>query len=236
MADGAEDMSGFFTKHAVGMATALRRQGNLAGAEHMLQQAVSHFVYEDCDYCYLALEQARHLRDIGQIKAASAQLLELYDYVVQCDSNTQLVAIEIALEVAWGLVLAQKWAEAQQWFTKACLRIDSLPAGSCTLLAAVSHSGLAAVQMYAYPDSTTAKSILSAEAWLKDFPHQSADGCQTAYLYLAICSALQGCASKAQQHHASAMQALSAVYAPHHLYATACQRAYEHACSDAALG
>lgn len=228
MASNAADQCDIFSRHSLGMATTWRRQGNLTNAEELLQQAEKHHIHDDCDASDFALEQARWHRDSGQVDAALVQFKELYTYVVQCDGDTKLIAIEAALEAAWLHFLKRQLSEAQWWFTEACCIVDSLQRSSresCNFLAAISSSGLAAVQLQAQSACTIATSISDTEILLCQ-PHPTVDGCQIAHLYLAICHHMLGNGDKAQQHYADAMHTLSELYTEDHVYAIACRNVY----------
>ncbi len=220
MASNTANQCNIFSRHCLGLATTWRHQGNFANAKELLQQAEKHHIHDDCDASDFALEQARWQRDSGQVNTALVQLKELYSYVVQCDGDTKLVAIEAALEAAWLYFLDRQLSDAQWWFTEACCIVDSLPRESCSLLAAISSSGLAAVQLQAQSACTIATSISDAESSLRR-PCANGDGCQTAHLYLAVCNRMLGNGDKAQQHYADAMHILSELYAENHVYATA---------------
>lgn len=228
-----DDKCSVFSAHCLGLAIAMRQAGIMHDAEDMLQQADSYSSSDDCSRGLFALEHARLARDSGHVEAALSELEQCYEYIKHCDEDVRLVVIDIALEIAWEYFLAGKWVDAKVWFSKACEMVSVLPMQFCMLLAAVSHAGLAAAELQAAPQqfgsSTTSQSMAHAEQWLQQVPCQLADGCQVTHMYLAVCYALVGSVSKAQQHLDCAMDFLREVYAPNHPYSTACDSVYARA-------
>lgn len=166
----------------------------------MLQQACVHLPSDDCSRALYALECARVAQDFGHGEAALSELEQIYENVKYCDEDTRLLVIDIALEIAWEWFLAGKWVDAKVWFSKAWQMVSNLPIQSCMLLAAISHSGVAAAQLQAAPHhdeldqhgGLVTKLMADAEQCLQQFAWKSANGCQIAHLYLAICCTLVG--------------------------------------------
>lgn len=217
---------------------AARQEGNLHKAAQLLAQAKQHLSKDDCTRGCFALEEARLDRDSGRAEDAVTALATFYEeYLIKCDGDTQVIAMQIAAEIAWGHFVAGSWSDAQQWFHKACCQVSLMPNGCCTLLSAAIHAGLAASHLHSscamVTEPTTDQLIKTAKQHLQDSQVCVVD-CQAARIYLAVCCTLtlSGC-DQAQEQFDKGMQ-----HSPcneQHPYNAACRDIFNRALQSSSV-